>query len=66
MPIFRLVEMLNINLNVQQVFHPGTSFPQNAIIPQTGNTSLSQSAGAVWGQALSPPSSVSASYFISN
>ena len=47
--------MLNVNLNVEQEFHPWHfRFPQNAITPQTGNTSLSQSAGAVWGDRHCP------------
>ena len=51
--------MFNVKLNVQQGFQlRHFSFPQNAIISQTGNTSLSQSAGGgMGGQALSPPSS---------
>jgi hypothetical protein len=53
-------ERFKVKLNVHQGFHPRhVSFPQNAITPQTGNTSLSKSAGAVeGGQALSPPSSL--------
>jgi len=48
-------EMFNVKLNVQQGFHPRhVSFPQNAITPQTGNTSLSQSAGVVWGTGTVP------------
>jgi hypothetical protein len=46
--------MLNIKLSVQQGFARGTPAPQNSIIPQTGTTSLSQSAGAVWGDRYCP------------
>jgi hypothetical protein len=48
--------MFTIRLNDQQGFHPGHFiFNQTAKPLQTGTTSLSQSAGAVWGeQVLSP------------
>jgi len=61
-------EMFNVKLNVQQEFHSRHfSFPQNAITPQTGNTLLSQSAGAVWGDRHCPLRLLAlASYFMSN
>ena len=61
-------EMFNVKLNVQQGFHPRhVSFPQNAITPPTGNTSLSQSAGVVGGDRHCPLCLLaSASYFMSN
>jgi hypothetical protein len=46
--------MFNVKLNVQQGLHPGKSDSPNAIIPPTGATSLSQSAGAVWGDRHCP------------
>jgi hypothetical protein len=50
-----LFRMFNITLNVQQGFHPNHfSFSQNAIIPQTGNTSLSHSAGRYGGTGTVP------------
>jgi hypothetical protein len=47
--------MLNIKLNVRQGIHfRHFRFLQNSITPQTGNTSLSQNAGAVWGDRHCP------------
>ena len=65
---YESAEMFNIKLNIQQGFHPRHfSFPQNAITPPTGNTSLSQSAGVVGGDRHCPLCLLaSASYFMSN
>jgi hypothetical protein len=56
------------NPAVQQEFYPRHfSFPQNAVNPQTGNTSLSRSTRVLWGNRHCPLRLfASAAYFVSN
>ena len=49
--------MFNVKLKRSPgISPPAFQLPQNAIIPQTGNTSLSQSAGVVYGGTGTVPS----------